>query len=495
MKNKTRRPLSIKWKLFTYLCLFAAALILVLWLLQVVFLESFYKAYKTREIRRMAGVVADNIDNGEIGALLRQIGGQQGISVVIADPDGMEVLRMQEGMRPDPDLGGAQTLQQVYEAAVENGGSYVRQQALQDPQALGGPFRGWRPDWGRFRKETLLCARVVDSQQGERLIVLTSEITPVGSTVEALRAELLCISAFLLLLSLGLALLISRKVSAPIIRINDAAKQLGQGRFDVAFEGGGYREADELSATLGDAARQLGRQDDLRRELLANVSHDLRTPLTMIIGYAEVIRDLPGENTPENVQVIIDEASRLNDLVTDLLDLSKLQAQVKPLERQVFCLTDSVRDTLQRLRKLTGAAGCRIEFEQQGDVYVCADELRLSQVVYNLVGNAIAHTGADGRVTVRQLCRGEWVHIEVTDTGAGIPQGEQALIWERYYKKSETNHRPGSGTGLGLAIAKAVLEQHGARFGVESEPGRGSTFWFALPAASPLDTGGAPGMG
>ena len=140
-------------------------------------------------------------------------------------------------------------------------------------------------------------------------------------------------------------------MTGPIVRINQAAKELGKGRFDVNFGSGGYREIDELSATMTEAAEALGRQDHLRRELLANVSHDLRTPLTMIIGYAEAIRDLPGEDTPENLQVIADEATRLSELVTDLLDLSKLQAQVEPLQRQRFCLTDSIQSTLDRLQK------------------------------------------------------------------------------------------------------------------------------------------------
>ncbi len=281
---------------------------------------------------------------------------------------------------------------------------------------------------------------------------------------------------------MGLALLTSRKISAPIIRLNQAAKRLGKGQFDVEFQGGGYREIHELSDTMAQAARQLGRQDDLRRELLANVSHDLRTPLTMIIGYAEAIRDLPGEDTPENIQVIIDEAARLNQLVTDLLDLSKLQAQSQPLDIQVFCLTDSVREALARLDKLASAAGYQVIFRQDREVYVRADELRLSQVIYNLVGNAIAHTGEDRRVVVDQLTRPGFVRIQVTDSGPGVPPEERQLIWERYYKKSKNNRRPDMGSGLGLAIAKAALIQHGALYGVESGPDHGSIFWFELPA-------------
>ena len=180
------------------------------------------------------------------------------------------------------------------------------------------------------------------------------------------------------------------------------------------------------------------------------------------------------------MQVIADEATRLSELVTDLLDLSKLQAQVEPLQRQRFCLTDSIQSTLDRLQKMSSIQLC---FHWQQEAWVQADELRLSQVVYNLVGNAMAHTGADRRVDVIQTVGDGRVRIQVRDTGEGIPPEEQDLIWERYYKNSKNNHRPGSGTGLGLAIAKAVLEQHGAQFGVKSRPKQGSTFWFELPCA------------
>lgn len=481
-----RRPLTIKWKLFLYLCLFAGVLLLLLWLLQIVFLESFYKAYKAREIQKAAETVEENMDNNQISSLLEELSTQQGIDSLVADPHTGKVLQCQTGQRPVFPMEPAK-LQEYYEEAMEAGGIFLhRWEEEPERQSDYHPsaFLGAVPP-RREKMESILCALALSTKDGDRLVVLTSVLSPVSSTLEALRAEFLFISLCLVCCSLALALLLSRKIARPIARLSQAARQLGQGKFDVTFQGGGYREVDQLSHTLTQAARQLGRQDDLRRELLANVSHDLRTPLTMIVGYAEVIRDLPGENTPENIQVIIDEAARLSDLVTDLLDLSKLQAQVQPMEKGVFCLTDSVRDTVERLRKMVGAAGYQVEFFHDGNAWVEADELRLSQVVYNLVGNAIAHTGEDKKVTVEQKIEQDQVCIRVTDTGEGIPPEERELIWERYYQKSKNGHRPQTGTGLGLAIARAVLQQHGAGYGVESQMGQGSIFWFSLPLVLP----------
>lgn len=469
-----------------YLCLFAGALLLAPWLLQIVFLDSFYKAYKRAELKKAAQLAEDNIDNSQLDALLQEIANQQGLSLLVADPDTLEILYRQDSMKPGLLPNSPRQIQRYWQAAEQEGGSYIQTQSrrLSGERLTYRPsaFTGHAPPPMEDELESILCARAVSSWQGRRLILLVSVVTPVGSTAEALQAEFWFICALLAVFALGLALLTSRKISAPIIRLNQAAKRLGKGQFDVEFQGGGYREIHELSDTMAQAARQLGRQDDLRRELLANVSHDLRTPLTMIIGYAEAIRDLPGEDTPENIQVIIDEAARLNQLVTDLLDLSKLQAQSQPLDIQVFCLTDSVREALARLDKLASAAGYQVIFRQDREVYVRADELRLSQVIYNLVGNAIAHTGEDRRVVVDQLTRPGFVRIQVTDSGPGVPSEERQLIWERYYKKSKNNRRPDMGSGLGLAIAKAALIQHGALYGVESGPDHGSIFWFELPA-------------
>ena len=310
------------------------------------------------------------------------------------------------------------------------------------------------------------------------MVLLETEITPVDSTVETLKIQLLCLTLVMAVLGLGLALFIARRIARPLAAINQSAKKLGEGDYAIRFEGTGTREAAELAQTLNYAAGELSKVDELRRELLANVSHDLRTPLTMIEGYAEVMRDLPGENTPENVQIIIDETQRLTNLVNDLLDLSKLEAGVVPLDKTRFNLTDSIRQTLKRYDKL---ADYRFPFYADRDVFVTADELRISQVVYNLVNNAITYAGADKTITLRQTVGDGMVRISVTDTGEGIPADKLRDIWQRYYKVDKSHKRAQIGTGLGLSIVKNVMDLHGGRYGVESQLGVGSTFWFALP--------------
>ena len=230
--------------------------------------------------------------------------------------------------------------------------------------------------------------------------------------------------------------------------------------------------------SLNVAAVELSKVETLRRDLIANVSHDLRTPLTMITGYAEVMRDLPGENTPENVQIIIDEATRLTTLVNDLLDLSKLQSGTVTLAPTSFSLTECIRTILHRYDKLIDY---QFDFQYDRDVEVIADELKITQVVYNLINNAVTYTGEDKKITLRQLVMEDRVRIEVSDTGEGIPEDKLQDIWERYDKVDKEHKRAQVGTGLGLSIVKTVIDLHGGTYGVQSALGQGSTFWFELP--------------
>ena len=277
-----------------------------------------------------------------------------------------------------------------------------------------------------------------------------------------------------------IAFLISKRVSSPIVAINSSAKELAKGNYDTTFKGEGYQEIRELNNTLNYAAKELSKVEGLRRELIANISHDLRTPLTMITGYGEVMRDIPGENTPENVQIIIDEAKRLTTLVNDILDISKFQSGNQVLKIEDFNLTKSIEEILLRYNKLTEQNGYKIIFTHDEDVIIQGDEVKLSQVIYNLINNAITYTGEDKTVTLRQIIEEDWVKIEVIDSGEGIPEEDIPLIWDRYYKVNKTHKRAAIGTGLGLSLVKEILQLHEAEFGVESSLGEGSCFYFKL---------------
>lgn len=316
------------------------------------------------------------------------------------------------------------------------------------------------------------------------MILLDTHFQPLDSMVRTLTMQYFWIFAIVLILAGVMVVLMYRRISAPIIRMNEDAKHLALGKYDAVFSGEGYRETRELADTLNYASSELSKLDRLQKELLANISHDLRTPLTMIKGYGEVMRDIPGENTPENIQVVIDETARLTDLVNDLLDLSKLQAGTRQMNRSCFHLTQAVREVMQRYEHLIGHMGYCVEFSFDCDAWIVADRGMMLQVLYNMINNAINYTGEDKKVCVRQTVENGVVRIGVIDTGEGIEPEEIPLIWDRYYKVDKVHRRATIGTGLGLSIVKEILDLHGASYGVNSTKGKGSEFWFALPTVT-----------
>ena len=336
------------------------------------------------------------------------------------------------------------------------------------------------PSLDRLSVSKLAYAIVTESDVGERLVVVESEITPVTSVVETLRFQLIILTAVLIVISIVIALITASKIAKPISLTNEKAKQLAKQNYDVEFKGDSYQEIRELNATLNYSASELKKVDALRRELISNISHDLRTPLTMITGYSEVMRDLPGEMTPQNIQIIIDEASRLSALVSDLLDLSKLEAGASELSMQPFSLTRCISSIFSRYTKLIESDGYNISFEYDEEVFVNGDELKFTQVLYNLINNAINHAGEDKAVIVRQTVKDGRVRIDVIDHGIGIPEDKLPYIWDRYYRANETHTREIVGTGLGLSIVKNILKAHGAEFSVISKEGEGSDFYFIL---------------
>lgn len=485
MKHKTKGGASIKWRIFALFALFTAVMLALLWVFQVVFLDSFYKVIKRREIDTAMQAVRANLDGEEFEEFLAGLGEKYQMSILLSNRFGNEAYMVAQ---PN-NLFYSLNLVELYEITKKSDNGYYMEFTLSDlSKAMG--ITTDVPKRSQKKELTYILSTSIAYQENgkELLIVLGATLTPLDATVNTLRVQLFVVTGVMLLLALLLALFLSKRISKPIVSINASAKALAQGNYGAAFDETGYREIAELGATLNYAARELGKVERLQRDLVANISHDLRTPLTMITGYSEIMRDLPGENTPENVQVIIDEASRLTSLVNDVLDLSKLQSGTLTLQKSVYNLTNSTREILKRYNKLTDY---QVTFSAEQEVFVSADELKISQVVYNLVNNALTYTGQDKLVALRQVVENGKVRVEVSDTGEGIPAEKLGDIWERYYKVDKAHKRAQVGTGLGLSIVRTILDLHGGRYGVKSQIGVGSTFWFELDEAQP-DEGRTP---
>jgi len=329
--------------------------------------------------------------------------------------------------------------------------------------------------------DRLVTALVTSKGESEYILFLDASLHPVESTVITLRYQLFYISVALILVSVIISFILANYISAPIENINKSAKSLAQGKFETEGIDRFYRESEELSETLSQAADELSKVDRLQKELIANISHDLRTPLTMIIGYGEVMRDIEGENTPENVQVIIDEAKRLSTLVNDLLEISRIQGGNAERKDEVFDLSFEIRETVERYRRLKENSGFVFEDKIEEQLFVKADKVKLLQVVCNLINNAINYSDENKHVTVSLEALEGSVRFAVIDRGIGIATEDIENVWQRYYKVDKVHKRSTAGSGLGLSIVREILELHGARYGVKSKLGEGSVFWFELP--------------
>lgn len=485
LKDVVRKmdKMRIKWKIFLFLIGFCTILLILLWLLEVVFLDRFYSNIKIQSIKSVEKTSEKYIENEDIETVMYKVAENNEVCVMVISESGelicdCDVLKDCVIHKMNP-----MDLYQLFaKTSNEKNSELMETYKKEEIFDLNRNLINLVPVKKTSDGDTIILSKIVTGSNGEKyMILLNSVITPVAATVQTLRIQLITVSVIMILLSVLLALLIARWVANPIVKINKSAGELGRGNYEVKFEGHGYSEILELRDTLNYVSQELSKVDGLRRELIANVSHDLRTPLTLIEGYSEVMRDIPGENTPENVQVIIDETKRLASLVNDLLDTSKLQSGTQTLNISEFNLTESIRGIINRFSKLCEQKGYTITLIANGDIYVKADQLRISQVLYNLLNNAINYTGEDKRVFVRQSISEGRVKVEVADTGDGIEPDKLPYVWDRYYKEGGNHKRAVTGTGLGLSIVRSILNLHkDAKFGVISKVSKGSVFWFSL---------------
>lgn len=335
------------------------------------------------------------------------------------------------------------------------------------------------------------CMTTVDGETMYLYVCKSLELNQSVLSQMTIRTVLMAI--FVLVLSFMISGAISGVLAGPLTEMTEKAKLLARGDFSVDFRGSkAYgTEMTLLADTLNFARDEISKADQMQKELIANVSHDFKTPLTMIKAYASMIQEISGDNPEKrtkHTQVIIDEADRLTSLVNDVLDLSKLRSGIDSLRPTLFDLSDYTVAVLEKFEYLSETQGYKFETEIEGGLYTEADSIKIGEVLYNLIGNAVNYTGEDKKIKVSLKRESEGIiRFAVEDTGKGIKPEEITTIWDRYYRSSSAHKRPVKGTGLGLSIVKTILEKHNFRFGVESVVGKGSTFYVLFPfRPSPL---------
>lgn len=335
----------------------------------------------------------------------------------------------------------------------------------------------------KTNQDMIMYGKKITGNLSNYYIWVNSPLKPVESVVSFFWNQYLIIFIVVGFLSFLVSLFVSSRITQPIIDMKKSADLVATGNYSVEFKSSYFTETDELADTLNDATHQLSKVAALRKDLIANISHDIKTPLTMIKAYAEMIRDISGDKPQkreEHLSVIIKEVNYLNHLVTDMAELSKMQSGNYELNYSNFDLVEVVENILELNGFMLEQQELEVIVDMPETCTVYGDEIKLGQVVTNFITNAIKHTPMGKKIFVKLVRGDDFIRFEVRDEGEGIKDEDLDLIWNRYYKTDKTYTRNTKSTGLGLAIAKAILDTHKAHYGVESKVGVGSVFYFEL---------------
>ena len=451
---------SFSRKTLFYFVGFSVTILLLLWLFQIIFLKYSYELYQVKNLNELV-----------------------------------------ESIEASPLISLSSTLETVAyqnEVCVEyftNSGQRLRYNTLMNGCALGKnnsditsiendfinselPKKSYRLMNKEYEAKAFLYGLKMDSGT----VFLYSTLEDVSGANVVLKNQLIYLTIIAILFASLIAFFLSKKLIEPILDITKKAKKLGSGTF-VTFPSYDIEEVNDLANVLNQAGSEMLKTDELRRDLMANVSHDLKTPLTMIKAYAEMVKDLSykdDQKREEHCNIIMNEVDRLNLLVNDILTLSKNEASAEELKIEKYDLVSEINEIIKHYEILKVTEDYHFDVKTPKKVMITGDKAKLNQVIYNLFNNAINYTGPDKLVTLKIIEDKEKYRIEIKDTGKGIDQKDLPNIWNKYYKNEKNHQRNVVGTGLGLAIVKTILEAHHFEYGVESKKGKGTTFYFCV---------------
>ena len=451
---------SLKRKIWQYLIIFSLVIILFLWLFQVIFINKYYEYTKTKDIKHIANKLLTAYNSENIYDTLDEISYQENLCI--------EITSSNSTLYRSSTTSNCLFSKGVLKESFINSGNKEETYNLQNPQ---------------FANKNILEAIKLDDNL---YAFLSTSLEPLDSTAKILKEQLLIISILILSLSLLIGYFISKRLSKPIVDISKKANLIAKGKIKKEFTSDSdILEIEDLNNSLNEMMVELGKTEELEKDLLANVSHDLKTPLTMIKAYAEMVRDLTyndKEKRNSNLNIIIEETDRLALLVNDILTLSKLQQSMDNLTLSEFDLILLIKNILKRFTIYEEKYGYNIIFKHTNirKLMIKADQKKIEQVLYNLIINAINYTGSDMKVVINISKVNNLYKIEVIDSGKGIDTKDLDNIFDKYYKSEKKHKRNLYGTGLGLSIVKSIFLLHDYKYGVDTKKGKGSSFYFYI---------------
>lgn len=458
---------SLRFNIWLYFILFALIILVSLWVIQVLLLNTYYEWTKNKSIKSIANKVVDLYEENDSTDQLDLLSYNKDVCI--------EIFTTDESLYTSGNINHGCMLNNHNTENNNAKNNFINSNKDSIKYIIKNPF---------YESKVLVYGIKINN---DIYAFISTPLEPINSTIAVLADQYKFVTLGVFILSFIIAYFVSKRISKPIININEKSKQIGKGNYNITFEESDILELKELANTLNSTTKELEKTDELRRELMANVSHDLKTPLTIIKANAEMVRDLTFNNEEKrnnNLQVIIDEVDRLNLLVKDILDVSSYQSNTTTLKIETFNLTQLMNSIMEKYKILIDKDGFKIYLNKDNDYMVKADIKRIEQVIYNLINNAINYTGDDKVVNINIKGFKKKVLIEVIDTGKGIDSESIKHIWNKYYKIDKKYHRVTYGTGLGLSIVKNILELHNFKYGVESKKNKGTKFYFYIDKES-----------
>lgn len=458
---KTKKKTSIQAKTLFFLLTYNIVIILLLWVCQIKILDIYYEK---EQVDNMNSIVKslNSTDSSNLTSTLQDIAYENDVCIVLSD---------------DISVVGAYNIN-MNGCILKNNNSKVRE-LMYNFVNSDETFKSYK----FINEDKHISALLYGIKLDNKTAFIYSNLEDISDFTILIKQQLMYVCIIGIFIAIIISIFLSSKITEPITKITKKAKKLGSGDTEVTFEESGIKEIDELSEALTQAQMEMVKTDELRRDLMANVSHDLKTPLTMIKAYAEMIRDISykdHDKMNEHLGIIVDETDRLTVLVNDILDLSRMQSNADTLSIETFDLADNIKTIVNRYQIIKETEKYIINVEMPESIKIKADKKKINQVIYNLINNAINYTGEDKTVTVRVTKHKKYYLVEIIDTGKGIKESEIPYIWNKYYKNDKNHQRNVVSTGLGLSIVKEILELHGYEYGVKSVLKKGSTFYFKI---------------
>lgn len=461
-------PSSIKTTTMLSFIVFAIALVFIIWMLSSFFVDTYYSSVRSHDTLQAAQAIESQYRSDPSGfeEFAASTAGFNSVFIRLTNPthtyqyDGTSGVRDQVDY--EKDIGAIQT--KLKDSKNKTVSAILKNKASD-------------------KQTRLIYATEIRAYYSVSTLYIIAPLYPDQSTIRIIRNLLIYVSAIVILVAIIVSVILSRRLTSPIESITESAKELSKGNYSVKFNGANFTETKELAKALNKASYEMEKTDFYQREIIANVSHDLKTPLTMIRSYAEKIIDITGNNPEKresDLHVIIAETERLNTLVQDMMTVSNLQSNKVQLNKEIFNLVEAASEVYESFVVLNESEGFDIQFNAGKPIYVQGDKNKIQQVMSNFISNAVKYSGDNKFVDVQVKRTGKKAVFHCIDHGVGIPSDEIAHVWDRYYRTSANHERDIEGTGLGLSIVKGILTLHNAAYGVDSKEGKGSDFWFEM---------------